>query len=197
MDRLWYKDVEDFADSLSEIYKTLNKDDFEDVSVIAKYEEAKELLACLVHTFEIVSIEMHRPDLDDYYDEYLLSINNDGVWVAPFKRDGKYLHDESTVVLVLDNCSSACIPHCKGNVILEVGIGEDYDECCRCCCEDCKKCKESNDNHVIVYSDDETGSTHGFTASKSDVDSYVSYSYYSSDVLDKEDIAEMLDRFGF
>ena len=46
-------------------------------------------------------------------------------------------------------------------------------------------------------SEDEYGNTHGFTASKSDGDSYMSYSYYSSDELSHEDIQKMLKAFGF
>ena len=46
-------------------------------------------------------------------------------------------------------------------------------------------------------SEDENGNTHGFTVSKSDCNSYMSYSFYSSDELSHEDIQKMLNTFGF
>ena len=48
-----------------------------------------------------------------------------------------------------------------------------------------------------MFSVDEDGNAHGFTASRSDGDSYISYSYYSSDELSHEDIQKMLKAFGF
>ena len=55
----------------------------------------------------------------------------------------------------------------------------------------------SSDDSYVHLSDDNDGNTHGFTASKSDGDSYVSYSYYTSDDLSQDDIQKMLKAFGF
>ena len=64
------------------------------------------------------------------------------------------------------------------------------------CDGDCKNCN-CHDETYLHTSEDEDGNTHGFTASRSDGDSYMSYSYYSSDELSHEDIQKMLKAFGF
>ena len=66
--------------------------------------------------------------------EYLISLNNDGIWCEPMKLDGKYLTDESTITYILDNCSSKVIPYCKGKLVYEVSVGADENDC------DCSEC---------------------------------------------------------
>ena len=51
----------------------------------------------------------------------------------------------------------------------------------------CDKCVE--------YSKDDDGDIHGFTASKSDEDGYVCYSFYTSENLMKNDIEDILKLF--
>lgn len=131
------------------------KDDFGDIAIIAKYEEAKEIIAelvCIGHSFE--SIEIDRPDWKNYYDEYLISLNFDGIWCQPMKVDGKYLTDDSTITYILDNCSSIVIPQCKGKVIFEVGMADDdeydCDGYCECACkEETKPTTSTNQNFYI------------------------------------------------
>ena len=81
---------------------------------------------------------MSRPEWENYHDEYLISLNNDGIWCEPMKLDGKYLTDESTITYILDNCSSKVIPYCKGKTVYEVTVGEDDCSCDECECA-CKK----------------------------------------------------------
>ena len=72
-----------------------------------------------------------------------------------------------------------------------VDIGSDCE-----CDGECENCP-AHDETYLHTSEDEDGNTHGFTASKSDGDSYMSYSYYSSDELSHEDIQNILKAFGF
>lgn len=169
--QIYFEDFASLACDISDNFDMV-KDDFGDIAIIAKYEEAKEIIAelvCIGHS--LTSIRMSRPEWDNYYDEYLISLNHDGVWCEPMKEDGKYLTDESTMIYILDNCSSAVIPQCRGNILLEVGVidEEEFDcnECCGCC--DC-------DNELTVESDD---NMHGFTVNRSDENGYSSYSFYS------------------
>ena len=54
------------------------------------------------------------------------------------------------------------------------------------------------ENDILVeYSEDTDGDTHGFTASRSDENGYYSYSFYTSEKLDKNDIQKMLKDMGF
>lgn len=87
--------------------------------------------------YDICNITYERIDWDGYDDEYILSMNHDGIWLEKFKReDGKYLTDESTITYILDNCSSKVIPHCKGKNVYEVTVGIDEDDEC-----DCNECE--------------------------------------------------------
>lgn len=163
---------EDFASLACEISDNFDmvKDEFGDIAIIAKYEEAKEIIAELVYIgHSLVSVRMSRPEWDGYCDEYVISLNHDGIWCEPMKRNGKYISDESTMIYILDNCSSAVIPQCRGNILIEVGIADEEecncDECCGCC--ECGNAIESDDN------------MHGFTVNRSDENGYSSYSFFS------------------
>ena len=115
MKNLYFDDFEDLACDIADNFDMV-KDDFGDIAIIAKYDEAKEIiseLSCIGYSLE--SISMSRPEWGKYYDEYLISLNNDGIWCEPMKLDGKYSTAESTITYILDNCSSAVIPYCKGN----------------------------------------------------------------------------------
>ena len=137
--QIYFEDFTSLACDISDKFDMV-KDDFGDIAIIAKYEEAKEIIAelvCIGHSLE--SIEIDRPDWKNYYDEYLISLNFDGIWCQPMKVDGKYLTDDSTITYIIDNCSSTVIPQCKGKVVFEVGIVDEEcecDECCECTCKE-------------------------------------------------------------
>ena len=57
--------------------------------------------------------------------------------------------------------------------------------------------KNEDEDTLVEYSDDKDGDTHGFTASRSDENGYYSYSFYTSEKLDKNDIQKMLKDMGF
>ena len=135
MKNLYFDDFEDFSCVIADTYDALDYDE-EDITIIAKYEEAKEIiseLSCIGYSLE--SIRMSRPEWENYHDEYLISLNNDGIWCEPMKLDGKYLTDESTITYILDNCSSKVIPCCKGKNVYEVTVGIDEDDCSECACK--------------------------------------------------------------
>ena len=137
MRNLYFDDFEDLACDIADTYDSLDYDDEEDIAIIAKYEEAKEIIAelsCIGYSLE--SIRMSRPEWENYHEEYLISLNNDGIWCEEMKSDGKYLPDESTITYILDNCSSKVIPYCKGKIVFEVTVGIDGDEC-ECDCSEC------------------------------------------------------------
>ena len=184
--QLYFEDFTSLACDISDKFDMV-KDDFGAIAIIAKYEEAKEIIAELVCIgYSLESIEIDRPDWKNYYDEYLISLNFDGIWCQPMKVDGKYLTDDSTITYILDNCSSTVIPQCKGKVVFEVGMVDDEecdcDECCGCCGCDC-------DNELAIESD---GDMHGFSVNHSDDNGYKSYSFYSTN---KELVEQMAKLF--
>ena len=152
MKNLYFDDFEDLACDIADKFDMV-KDDFGDIAIIAKYEEAKEIIAklsCIGYSLE--SIRMSRPECKNYHEEYLISLNNDGIWCEEMKSDGKYLTDESTITYILDNCSSKVIPYCKGKIVYEVTVGDDEDDCdsSECACKkDEKPTTTSKESYFI------------------------------------------------
>ena len=137
MKNLYFDNFEDFSCVIADKFDELNKENFEDIAVIAKPDEVKEIFKELVCMgYDICNITYERIDWDGYDDEYILSMNHNGIWLEKFKReDGKYLTDESTITYILDNCSSKVIPYCKGKNVYEVTVGD-------CDCDGCDDCEE-------------------------------------------------------
>lgn len=192
---LHFEDLEDFACVMSDMYDRVKSDDeYNSVDVIVKYEDAKEIIRELVGMgYGITFIDKFGdPEWDGYDDAFVISLLDDEIWCEPVKRENGYIFVEADVVYIFDDCNSKIVPKIESNEVYEVGIGEDYDDCDGYC----KNC-ECHDETYLHTSEDEDGNTHGFTASKSDGNSYMSYSYYSSDELSHEDIQKMLKTFGF
>ena len=170
MKNLYFDNFEDLACDIADRFDELYKENFEDIAVIAKPDEAKEIFKELVCMgYDICNITYERIDWDGYDDEYILSMNHNGIWLEKFKReDGKYLTDESTITYILDNCSSKVIPYCKGKIVYEVTVGKEDDECDYDECEDCEEgftvngkpvSKEEFDNYVSQFKHDEKPTT--------------------------------------
>ena len=136
MRNLYFDDFEDLACDIADTYDSLDGEDFEDVAIIAKYEEARQIikeLLCL--GYDIHSVEIHD-DLWEHYDaEYVISLYDNSVWCEPILREDGYIEEEAPVIYVLDNCSSKVIPHCKGKNVYEVSVGIDEDDECSCACK--------------------------------------------------------------
>lgn len=192
---LHFEDYKDFACAVSDTYDRVKSDDeYNSVDVVAKYEDAKEIIRELIGIgYGIAFIDKFgNPEWDGYDDAFVISLLDDEIWCEPVKRDAGYIFVEADVVYIFDDCNSKIIPKIESDEVYEVGIGNEYDECDG----DCENC-DCHDDTYLHTSEDEDGNTHGFTASRSDGDSYMSYSFYSSDELSHEDIQKMLKAFGF
>lgn len=191
---LHFENYEDFACAVSDTYDRVKSDDeYNSVDIVAKYEDVKEIIRELVGIgYGIAFIDKFgNPEWDGYDDSFIISLLDDEIWCEPVKRDDGYIFIEADVVYIFDDCNSKIIPKIESDEVYEVGIG-NYDDCDG----DCENCN-CYDETYLHTSEDEDGNTHGFTASRSDGDSYMSYSYYSSDELSHEDIQKMLKAFGF
>ena len=145
MERLEFNDYEEFACEVADTFDDIRKnDDFNDIAIIAHYDEAKQIIReTLCLGYDINSIELKDPELG--YDDipYVISVcgidSDYEVWCEPMIRDnGEYIDDESSIIYVLDNCSSEVLKHLDSECIFEVGIGEDACSCGECECA-CKK----------------------------------------------------------
>lgn len=192
---LHFEDYEDFACAVADTYDRVKSDDkYNSVDIVAKYEDTKEIIRELVGMgYGIAFInELADPEYDGYDDVFIISLLDDEIWCEPVKRKNGYIFVEADVVYIFDDCNSKIVPKIESDEIYEVEIGNEYDDCDG----DCENCP-AHDETYLHTSEDEDGNAHGFTASRSDGDSYISYSYYSSDELSHEDIQKMLKAFGF
>ena len=152
MERLEFNDYEEFACEVADTFDDICKnDDFDDIAIIAHYDDAKYIIReILCLGYDINSIELKNPELG--YDDvpYVISVcgidSEHEVWCEPMVRDnGEYINDESSIIYVLDNCSSEVLKHLDSECIFEVGIG---DECgcdgCKCACKKDEKSTTSS-----------------------------------------------------
>ena len=137
MERLEFNKYEEFACEVADTFDSIRQnDDFDDIAIITHYDEAKQIIReILCLGYGINSIELMNPELG--YDDvpYIISVcgidSEQEVWCEPMIRDnGKYIDDESSIIYVLDNCSSEVLKHLDSECIFEVGIGDEC-ECAR------------------------------------------------------------------
>lgn len=132
MKTLYFDNITDLCCTVSNKYDSLT-DEFADVSVIAKYNEAKEIikeLLCIGH--QVADIDIQRESFDNYYDEYIISLDSDGVWCEKFKRENGYLNDESVITFISNECNSACISHVRSNIVYAFEIDGAENDCSDC-----------------------------------------------------------------
>ena len=166
MRNLYFDDFEDLACDIADTYDSLDGEDFEDVAIIAKYEEARQIikeLLCL--GYDLHSVEIHDDLWENYDAEYVISLYENEVWCEPMLRENGYIEEYAPVIYVLDNCSSKVIPYCKGKNVFEVSVGDDE------CCDECSECekgftvngrpvsKEEFDKYVSQFKHDEKPTT--------------------------------------
>lgn len=145
MKNLYFDDFEDLACDIADTYDSLDGDDFEDVAIIAKYDEARQIikeLLCL--GYDIHSLEIHDYLWENYDAEFIISLYDNELWCEPMLRENGYIEEDAPVIYVLDNCSSKVIPYCKGKTVYEVTVGVDEDDC------DCSECACKKDEKPIT-----------------------------------------------
>lgn len=184
-------DLEDKVDDIISIYINRLYHTDKTVGVIVNKEIAEYIMEELLALDETSVKEI---DLVDYMNigEYLVSVDDNCVITVVPIEDFGVLDKTNIFYIDMDgDISQDIINYCVNEDKEVILFGQEDN-----CDGDCKNCP-SHDETYLHTSEDEDGNTHGFTASRSDGDSYMSYSYYSSDELSHEDIQKMLKAFGF
>lgn len=147
MERLVFKDYREFVNGVIAKYNELKElDELGDISVIAKYDDVKQILKELLkHDYNLEDISLKGSEYHDYEDEYVLTLLEDGIWLEPIVCDGVYLMCYASAIYLLDNCSSRMIPCCNGEIVYEVGIGEEETQE-KCTCDKCECAKRETKN---------------------------------------------------
>ena len=133
------------------------------VTVIAKFDEAKEILknAMTYYDVNFESLQIESPIIDNYCDEFILSFwMNDGVLEIGCEKlknaEGEYTDPCGDVVFLFDDCSSKIIPLCEGSKLyfVEIEDEDDYDEECgeNCLCDCHNEDKELSTTEKSHYS---------------------------------------------
>lgn len=184
-------DLEDKVDDIISIYINRLYHTDKTIGVIVNKEIAEYILDILIRLDETSIKEIDLVD-DMNIDEYLVSVDDGGViTVVPIEDFGVL---DKTDIFYIDmdgDIKQNIIDYCVNEDKEVILFGQEDN-----CDGDCENCPKHDETYLHT-SEDEDGNTHGFTASKSDGDSYMSYSYYSSDELSHEDIQKMLKAFGF
>lgn len=181
-------DLEDKVDNIISIYINRLYHTDKTVGVIVNKEIAEYILDNLIRLDETSIKEI---DLVDYMniDEYLVSVDDNGVITVVPIEDFDILNKTDIFYIDMDgDIKQNIIDYCVNEDKEVILFGQEDNDCENC---------SAHDETYLYTSDDVNGNTHGFTASRADGDSYVSYSYYSSDELSHEDIQKMLKAFGF
>lgn len=155
MEKLHFDDFEDFVIEVTENYDAIkDNDEGNDVAIIAKYEEATEIIENLIqYGYKIEEIHIDIPEYGGYEDEYIISlcnVNGSDIWCEPMKRENRYLNNDSAVIYVMDNCSSTALKHLDSEAIFEVSIGEEDEDDYECICE-CDYCVNRPETSVSYY----------------------------------------------
>lgn len=136
---LHFEDYEDFACAVSDAYdKVKSNDEYNSVDVVAKYEDAKEIIRELIRIgYGIAFIdELGDPEWDGYDDAFAISLLDNEIWCEPVKRKDGYIFVEANVVYIFNDCNSKIIPKIEADEVYKVEIVNDYDDCENCDCHD-------------------------------------------------------------
>lgn len=143
---LHFEDYEDFACAVSDAYDRVKSDDeYNSVDVVAKYEDAKEIIRELVGIgYGIAFIDKFGdPEWDGYDDAFVISLLDDEIWCESVKRENEYIFVEADVVYIFDNCNSKIVPKIEADEVYEVEVGNEYNDyddydgdCENCECHD-------------------------------------------------------------
>ena len=165
---LHFEDYEDFACAVSDVYDRVKSDDeYNSVDVVAKYEDAKEIIRELIGIgYGIAFInELADPEWDGYDDAFVVSLLDDEIWCEPVKLKDDYIFVEADVVYIFDDCNSKIIPKIEADDVYEVEIGNEYDNCD----DGCENC----DCHDVDTTSTATYKVNGKECSKEEYDKAV------------------------
>ena len=171
MERLEFNDYEEFACEVADTFDDICKnDDFDDIAIIAHYDDAKYIIReILCLGYDLNSIKLNNPELG--YDDvpYVISVcgidSEHEVWCEPMIRDnGKYIDDESSIIYVLDNCSSEVLKHLDSECIFEVGIDDE------CGCDECECACKKDEKPATTTSSKSVYKVNGKECSKEEFD---------------------------
>ena len=142
-------DYEHFACIISDTYDDVTSvDKFNSVGVVAKYEDAKEIIGELVKLdYDIANVTLNNFEHSGYNDAYIVSLDDEGIWCEPIKEGSNYIYVENQVCYIFGNCNSKILEKIESDEIYEVKFYDEDEDDCECC--DCVNCKPSTSTSTL------------------------------------------------
>ena len=205
MKELFYSDIEDLCLDVSEVHdKLCENNDFVDVTIVAKYEVAKQIISELVYyDYDLCNIKLENPDIDYYDDEFYISINSDNeIWCEKAKdKDGNYLIDECDIALIHEDCNSKLVSKLRSDYepmifVLSDDCDEDMNHCSNC--ENKEKCDSENDGCLtvgipVIMKHDEDDNTKWFSFHKDEDGKSIDISLHVTDNIKQDELKYIFD----
>lgn len=207
MKELFYSDIEDLCLDVSEVHDKLceNDKDYFGITIVAKYEIAKQVISELVYyDYKLDYIEFESPDIDCYEDEFYISVNSDGeICCEKAKsKDGIYLVYECGIVLIHEDCNSKILEKIRSDYKPMIFVlSDDCDEDKEYCrdCEDREKCdlEDKNDRYfpvkLPVVMDNEDDNTKWFSFHKNEDGKSIDISLHVTDNIKQDELKYIFD----
>ena len=177
-----FESIEEFCEQVNDTIEDM--DEHQIVAVVAKYEDAREIIHELVYyDYTLKEIDLSSPENSEYDDEYEVRVCDGEIFCERMKRNCQYIMSGANTVYFMENVNSRVIesyPDASNKYVVEIGEDPEYEcDCCHC-----------GDGIKVIK--DDVGDVHGFTFSKSDNNGYSSYSFYSSNDTSVYDFAKEL-----
>lgn len=174
--------IEDLADEFELLRRC------ESLGIYVPSPIAREILDRILEEFDDVWVvaESHNELLYKDDNKVIITLSDDGAIFVEnaYDEDGVIKRTEAVLSYVYDDFTNKEVEEIAVDVFSVLVFGFEEDEI-------------EDEDILVEYSEDKDGDTHGFTASRSDENGYYSYSFYTSEKLDKNDIRKMLKDMGF
>lgn len=189
MEKLYFSDLEEFCSFICDVYEGNCYEDF-DLSIVVFYDFAKEIVSTLASEYDICYVNIENPKFDDYDREYIISLNEDGLWCTPAFRENHYIYDEPQMLFIHGDCNSSLLKNIDCEDSYEICFVDEME-----CDGDCDNCPFADLEDEILDDEDELDvddDLHGFTLTTTDNDSYKCISFHSTEKIDDISIVREL-----
>ena len=168
MEHINFDNIADFCEKIVDEFVELENPEFNCINVIARYEYAKKIIQELILSgLEINSITDFAPfEQDGYDDEYIITIDEYGIWVQPEKykdcdgKYGEYINVFSDICYVMNDSNISILSYINhtSNEVFIVKL-TDHERCNDCdyenyCCKIGNGFTISNDKIVKISKDE-------------------------------------------
>ena len=110
-----FSDFSSFADTVIKELKVLLKaDDCASVDIICNFCDAKKVIANVIsHGVDIAFLSVQNPEFCDYDGEYIITLNDVGIWCEEAQRGREYCSTFGDITYVFPDVNSAILKKIK------------------------------------------------------------------------------------